>query len=91
MSYTYGLTSMRNSFEWPPHWRKVIAKMSVEFKGDGSSHYIVHVLNPEYLELLVSEQLGNSSRLLPERSVARVEFDSLQAVDDWARVAARIS
>lgn len=73
----------RNSLTWPSHWRRSIYK--IEQMHDWRTFrilYVVYPHNPEYRHSL--------SRLIAP-FLDPIEFDTVEDVDQWARVLARIS
>lgn len=77
-----------NSYSWPKHWRAAIFKLSkVLDVTTGQSVYDVYPRNPEYDNYIATEVWENP----PPMHLGLVRFDSIELLDQWARVAARLS
>lgn len=85
----------RNRFSWPKHWQRVIYKIKKEF--DVLQHkdrYFVLPSNPDY-QTYLNEMEPRPTSLpwdpAPPQHLGVVEFDTMEDIDMWARVASRIS
>ena len=85
---THYLQATQSSLHWPQHWRKSIFKLTAN--PDGS--YIALPYNPAYREYLNSarEFFGEERHTAPSTTLDPVHFDSLQDLNQWAHVVARL-
>jgi hypothetical protein len=90
------LRLQRSSFNWPKEWRAVVFKIDRHVDVCNADYaYVVYPRNPEYdiyMQRCYDDGfLLNSTEPIPAMHLGAVKFATLQEVDAWARVAARIS
>ena len=90
----YNLLS-KGSLEWPPHWRGVVFKVKRERNVlTYQDVFIVTPRNPaydEYLELSHSPAASQGHFTpAPSLTLDPISFDTLEEVDNWARICARL-
>jgi hypothetical protein len=83
----------RSSLNWPKHWQAVIYKLDKQWRFEYDDHqYAVYPRNPEYEEFWdkCEDKLHAPQNGAPSPHLGVVIFDSMEAIDNWARVAARM-
>lgn len=89
---THYLQATQSSLHWPQHWRKSIFKLTAN--PDGS--YIALPYNPAYRDYLSSEREfyggPDTTAVLqpPPTTLDPIHFETLQELDQWASVVARL-
>jgi hypothetical protein len=82
---------MESEFYWPPHWRRVIYKiMAYQHPLWMGKQYKVLARNPEYRRVMELDLTSIRHPLPPMHLDEPMEFDTVEELDNWARVAARI-
>lgn len=86
------MRALENSFFWPPHWQRVIYKIRV-YKDPiwMGNKYTVLAKNPEHADYTRNVSVSDVRTILPPMYLPEpMEFDTVEELDIWARVAARI-
>lgn len=84
----------RNRFSWPKHWQVVIFKVHKQYDDIYDiDRYVVLPANPEFQVYIASDPLtpeGKAFTEPPPMHLGPVEFDSMEDIDQWAKVAHRL-
>lgn len=88
------MAATRNEFYWPIYWRVVIHKIESMHEPVTGRHYIrVTPKNPEYTAYLNQGTWLSTDKVegrIPDMYLDRVEFESIEEMDKWAQMCARM-
>ena len=88
------IAATKNEFYWPVYWRVVIHKIEL-MHGPTTGRHPVRVTpkNPAYAEYLSKDTWMSTDReegRIPDMYLDRVEFETIEEMDKWAMLCARI-
>ena len=92
------LVFTQNSYTWPKYWRALVFKISMHtYTSNDREYFVVRPRNPDYQKYVDEESrhyggpgpLYRSSEA-PPMSLDPIEFDTVDEIDRWAKVAWRI-
>ena len=86
-------TLLRSSLHWPKHWRTTIGRVEYyDVHTTFERKYIVTPLDPEWVHYYTVRGLGELVQPHDGKMyLDPIEFDSLEQMDNWAKVTARLS